>query len=206
MKRLGLDVGTNSIGWCLVEYDSEHPVGIRIIDTGVRIFSDGRDPKSGASLAVDRRDARAMRRRRDRYLRRREAFLKTLIRYGLMPAVDADSSGRAIMREAGRRIGPDAELGLLGWREQHRLQADRDVAEFGFHRPWDAQWRDARDWLAQAPDRRWLFVLEDALGPCGDRDRVQPLGVSSRRHWWLVPAAAVRAGCHEPVPGAASEE
>ena len=134
------------------------------------------------------------------------AALWTVHGLGLMPAVDADSSGRAIMREAGRRIGPDAELGLLGWREQHLLQADRDVAEFGFHRPWDAQWRDARDWLAQAPDRRWLFVLEDALGPCVDRDRVQPLGVSSRRHWWLVPAAAVRAGCHEPVPGAASEE
>ena len=52
--RLGLDIGTNSIGWCLYDGDS-----IRAI--GSRIFSDGRDPKSGASLAVDRRDARAMR-------------------------------------------------------------------------------------------------------------------------------------------------
>ena len=55
--RLGLDIGTNSIGWCLYDGDT-------IRDIGVRIFSDGRDPKSGASLAVDRRDARAMRRRR----------------------------------------------------------------------------------------------------------------------------------------------
>ena len=54
--RLGLDIGTNSIGWCLYEGDA-------IKDIGVRIFSDGRDPKSGASLAVDRREARAMRRR-----------------------------------------------------------------------------------------------------------------------------------------------
>jgi CRISPR-associated endonuclease Csn1 len=80
MKRLGLDMGANSIGWCLIEDDK------RIVDIGVRIFSDGRDPKSGASLAVDRRDARAMRRRRDRYLGRRSAFLKALIEYGLMPA------------------------------------------------------------------------------------------------------------------------
>jgi CRISPR-associated endonuclease Csn1 len=85
MKRLGLDIGTNSIGWCLIEDDQ------RIVDIGVRIFSDGRDPKSGASLAVDRRDARAMRRRRDRYLGRRSAFLKTLIECGLMPA-DADEA------------------------------------------------------------------------------------------------------------------
>ncbi|HMT43504.1 MAG TPA: type II CRISPR RNA-guided endonuclease Cas9 [Chakrabartia sp.] len=76
---LGLDIGTNSIGWCLYEGD-------RIKDIGVRIFSDGRDPKSGASLAVDRRDARAMRRRRDRYIARRAALLKALVKFGLMPA------------------------------------------------------------------------------------------------------------------------
>lgn len=79
MRRLGLDIGTNSIGWCLNEDDG------RIVDIGVRIFSDGRDPKSGASLAVDRRAARSMRRRRDRYLGRRSAFLEALIRHGLMP-------------------------------------------------------------------------------------------------------------------------
>lgn len=84
VRRLGLDIGTNSIGWCLIDDGA-------IIAIGSRIFSDGRDPKSGASLAVDRRGARAMRRRRDRYLGRRSAFLETLIRYGLMPA-DADEA------------------------------------------------------------------------------------------------------------------
>lgn len=84
MKRLGLDIGTNSIGWCLTE-DDRH-----IIDIGSRIFGTspngaGRDPKSGASLAVDRRVARGMRRRRDRYLGRRSAFLDALIQHGLMP-------------------------------------------------------------------------------------------------------------------------
>lgn len=84
--RLGLDVGTNSIGWTLVDPDRG-----RIIDAGVRIFSNGRDPKSGESLAVDRRDARAARRRRDRYLGRRSTFLEALVRHGLMPA-DADEA------------------------------------------------------------------------------------------------------------------
>ncbi len=76
--KLGLDIGTSSIGWCYYDGDT-------IRDIGVRIFSDGRDPKSGASLAVDRRDARAMRRRRDRYKGRRSALLKTLRRYDLLP-------------------------------------------------------------------------------------------------------------------------
>nr|WP_298925539.1 type II CRISPR RNA-guided endonuclease Cas9 [uncultured Erythrobacter sp.] len=85
MKRLGLDIGTNSIGWCLVEYSTKHANGERIVDIGSRIFSDGRVPKSGESLAVGRRIARGMRRRRDRYLGRRSAFLKALIEHGLMP-------------------------------------------------------------------------------------------------------------------------
>lgn len=88
VTRLGLDIGTNSIGWCL--YD-----GATIRDIGVRIFSDGRDPKSGASLAVDRREARAMRRRRDRYVRRRSALLEALIDTGLMPADSRDAKALA---------------------------------------------------------------------------------------------------------------
>ena len=81
--RLGLDIGTNSIGWWLYETDGEHITGV--LDGGVRVFSDGRDPKSGASLAVDRRAARSMRRRRDRYLRRRAALMRKLAETGLMP-------------------------------------------------------------------------------------------------------------------------
>lgn len=82
--RLGLDIGTNSIGWWL--YATEGHEITEVIDGGVRIFSDGRDPKSKASLAVDRRAARAQRRRRDRYLRRKAALMKRMAAVGLMPA------------------------------------------------------------------------------------------------------------------------
>lgn len=86
--RLGLDIGTNSIGWWL--YGTEGGRITEVIDGGVRIFSDGRDPKSKASLAVDRRAARAQRRRRDRYLRRKAALMKRMAQVGLMPT---DPSG-----------------------------------------------------------------------------------------------------------------
>lgn len=91
--RLGLDIGTNSIGWWLYETEgTKNDTTIKgVIDGGVRIFSDGRDPKSGASLAVDRRAARAMRRRRDRYLRRRATLMKVLAGTGLMPADPAEA-------------------------------------------------------------------------------------------------------------------
>ena len=81
--RLGLDIGTNSIGWWL--YGLVDGLPDSVIDGGVRIFSDGRDPKSKQSLAVERRAARAMRRRRDRYLRRRASLMKQLAQAGLMP-------------------------------------------------------------------------------------------------------------------------
>ncbi len=47
MKTLGLDLGTASLGWCMLETSGEplfRNEG-RIIDIGVRIFGDGRVPK-----------------------------------------------------------------------------------------------------------------------------------------------------------------
>ncbi|MBW7930515.1 MAG: type II CRISPR RNA-guided endonuclease Cas9 [Gammaproteobacteria bacterium] len=83
--RLGLDLGTNSIGWCMYRLgDDGEPVAIHRL--GVRIFEDGRDPKTLASRAADRRLARQMRRRRDRVLKRRQRLLEGLTRFGLFPA------------------------------------------------------------------------------------------------------------------------
>jgi CRISPR-associated endonuclease Csn1 len=85
--RLSLDIGTNSIGWCALDLktkkDVSEPQGI--LDMGVRIFPDGRNPKDGSSNAVVRRDARGMRRNRDRFVERRERLLKALIKYELLP-------------------------------------------------------------------------------------------------------------------------
>ena len=82
--RLGLDIGTNSIGWWLYKTDSQGAITSHI-DGGVRLFGDGRNPKSGQSLAVARREARSARRRRDRYLQRRADLMKAMSEAGLMP-------------------------------------------------------------------------------------------------------------------------
>ena len=49
--RLGLDLGTNSIGWSVFSLDNDNNV-LELKDLGVRIFSDGRDPKTKEPLAV----------------------------------------------------------------------------------------------------------------------------------------------------------
>lgn len=88
--RLALDIGSTSIGWCLLKLDADTPPKPKaIIRMGVRIFPDGRNPKDGSSLAVTRRNARAMRRRRDRLLKRKDRLLKALIRLGFFPHDEA---------------------------------------------------------------------------------------------------------------------
>ncbi len=83
--RLALDLGTNSLGWCMLDLNDDGlPTGVRTM--GVRIFPDGRDAKSKASLAVDRRLARQMRRMHDRYIQRRSQLMQALVAHGLMPS------------------------------------------------------------------------------------------------------------------------
>ena len=83
--RLGLDIGANSIGWAALALNANgHPYAI--LDMGSRVFPDGRTRKSGASLARDRRLARGQRRRRHRYLSRRDELMSALIALRLMPA------------------------------------------------------------------------------------------------------------------------
>lgn len=82
--RLALDLGSTSLGWAVLRLSSnDQPT--TIIRTGVRIFNNGRDAKTDASLAVTRREARAMRRRRDRLLRRKNRMIKQLIKHGFFP-------------------------------------------------------------------------------------------------------------------------
>lgn len=67
---LGLDIGTTSCGWSVINLDKK-----RIEDLGVRIFNEAEHPKTGQSLATPRREKRGTRRRLHRR-RVRLNFLK----------------------------------------------------------------------------------------------------------------------------------
>lgn len=92
--RLGVDLGANSLGWCVYRLDAQDEPD-KIVRLGSRIFADGRDPKTLASRAADRRQARQARRRRDRVLKRRHKLMQALIELGLMPA---DGTARKAMQ------------------------------------------------------------------------------------------------------------
>lgn len=121
------------------------------------------------------------------------------------PLLNDTSSARGLMQAVGGRIGNQAELGLVAWKEQNLLMADRPATTFGFRKGWDAQLREGVDWLAHAPERRWLLVQEDALLACVDRGRAELAGISNRRRWWLVRADAVVGPCEATAEELARE-
>lgn len=87
--RFGLDVGTNSLGWSVLELD-EHGSPHAICAAGSRIFSEGRVNKTKATLTSTRREKRSARRRRDRFKQRQRFLLNELTRIGLFPQSSAE--------------------------------------------------------------------------------------------------------------------
>jgi CRISPR-associated endonuclease Csn1 len=81
-RILGLDLGTNSIGWAVVDFDTQ-----QIIDTGVRVFPEGINRDSGREVSKNatRREARQMRRQHFRTRMRKKYLLDTLKKQGLCP-------------------------------------------------------------------------------------------------------------------------
>lgn len=111
------------------------------------------------------------------------------------PLLNDGSSSRGLMRDVGAAIGPAAELGLVGWREQQLLMADRPAADFGFKRDAALQFADGVRWQHTHPRARWLLVEEgQGLPACIDSARARDMDVANGRRWWLLDAEATR-GC-----------
>ena len=114
--RLGLDMGTNSIGFSIIELSKEnYPVDL--VDMGVRVFRDGRNPKDKQPLALARRMARGLRRQRDRRLQRKRQILRALIDNRLFPLSEEERQNLkhldpfTLRKEALDRQLSDYELG-----------------------------------------------------------------------------------------------
>ncbi len=91
MKRiLGLDLGTNSIGWALIEQDFKDKSG-KILGMGSRIIPMTQDRKdefgkgNSISQTADRTGFRGTRRLRERFLLRRERLHRVLNVLGFLP-------------------------------------------------------------------------------------------------------------------------
>lgn len=87
---LGLDIGITSVGWAVLRNNMKDEP-IKIEDLGVRVFPAAEHPKTGASLAMPRREARSARRRIRRRRHRKERIRALLSGVGLMSRDEMDT-------------------------------------------------------------------------------------------------------------------
>ena len=105
---LGLDIGTNSIGWALIDTDPTTGRAVGIRDCGVRIFQEAVDAKTRTPKNAARRSARLLRRLLARRARRKRKLMNLLIKYGLLPPeIAADDAKPEIILNA---LGDPYEL------------------------------------------------------------------------------------------------
>ncbi len=122
------------------------------------------------------------------------------------PLLNDVTSAAGVMRRAERLIGPRGELAMVAWREQNMFLAKWPVAEFGLDDLWRTQLSKAIVWQQHEPQRRWIFILGQAMKPCIDPSGAAYLGIANRRHWWLFRANAVAAACRNgQVPDSPDE-
>ncbi len=116
---LGLDLGTNSIGWAMLAMDPETGEPCGFADTsaanhppmGVRVFEVGIDDKTEEPLNAKRRMARSMRRNHARRNARRRRVRQLLAEAGLLPA-DRDAFDQ-LMHENPYELRARALIGAL---------------------------------------------------------------------------------------------
>lgn len=123
--------------------------------------------------------------------------------YGLVayPLLNEFRTPRTVMEAADAAVG-DGSLGLVGWKEQHILFAERPVVHFGYRRgDWDAELRDGLVWLLNG-DGRHLLVSDKFPAPCVDLSQADNLGYRHRQNWYLVEAGDIKPDCRSRLENA----
>ena len=92
MRIFGLDIGTTSIGFAVIEQDEAREAG-QIRRMGARIFPEARDPDGKTPLNQQRRTKRMMRRQLRRRRARRRSLNEMFAAHGLLPVFGADQPG-----------------------------------------------------------------------------------------------------------------
>ena len=160
--RLGLDLGTNSLGWWAfnlsrendTEHDSMSVAGS--LGGGVLIFPDGREPSTsgrvGDGLAVARRTARGIRRNRDRGNIRHRKLLAELERLGLLPpsgperdALFQPSVAKGLTRERAWALHPYRLRARAAEEAMPAHEIGRALAHLGLRRGFKSNRREASE-------------------------------------------------------------
>ena len=169
--RLGLDIGTNSIGWSVLalEDDGKTVKDHGIVNAGSRIFSDGRtDDTSRTTLAAERRKARGARRRRDRFLQRRDNLLNTLTQAGLF----SENKGE---RQELQKKNP-LELRALALTEKlHPHEVGRALFHINQRRGFKSNRKDQSDEVKSGAVNKSVLALLQKMDVAGPHQTVEDI-------------------------------
>ena len=144
---LGLDLGTNSIGWAVVDCEIEKtireftlakPVSLRALNS--RIFEDMLEAKNDVPKNQKRRAMRGARNRRAYYKKRRQGLVKILLENNLLPEEYSQT--------------PEKTLNEI----------DRRYAEGKLGKSWSKKWKAAEKSYC-SPYAMRNFALEEKLEP-----------------------------------------
>lgn len=127
MRTLGLDLGTQSIGWAVVELDSG---GIRLVKKGVQVFEKGVHEEKGKekSWSSIRREYRAARRLKRRRRWRKQETLRVLVQHRLCPGLTQED----ILRWEKEKVYP-LDPAFREWlKTRHAADGSVDVNPYYF--------------------------------------------------------------------------
>jgi 4-amino-4-deoxy-L-arabinose transferase-like glycosyltransferase len=122
------------------------------------------------------------------------------------PLLDPARSSSVLMREVSEQLPPDAELAMVGWKEQMILHADRPVTHWGYlgtrHRTdgTEEQMRMVSGWLGQGSQERLALVPTAWLEPCFAEEDTFSFGKWHGHRWVLIDTADATGACQGGVP------
>lgn len=114
-----------------------------------------------------------------------------VVSFWINPAMDAVRSGKRFIAMVDQVASPQAELGIIGFKEQYMLQLHSPITHFGH-----ARWREAEEeaadaalWLSEGANRQ-LIVPEFARNLCFKGASARRVGSANGIDWYLVSNSA----------------
>ncbi len=117
----------------------------------------------------------------------------------IWPVLDPHRTPRAAMAALEQMLPPSTEVGLVDFKEQFLLYAQRPLIHFSYLAPIAEQERNAWRWMHEQPGQRVLLLPHDDALQCFDLAQARLLAADlHRRDWVLLDAAAMRPACEAP--------
>ena len=112
---------------------------------------------------------------------------------------DPIKTPKIILANIAQKIPADAELGIVGLKEQFLLFSPFKTTHFGYHTPLNLQFMKAWQWQAES-EKRYILSFKEFGLICFDMNKSIELGRAHERDWILLTKESRLPNCDKP-PG-----